>query len=122
MKFSIAYYLVLLYLTIMLKPLIPIVSDAWSHSFAEANHILAIHAKYGANHLEKELASGERDDNNKSQNTFKPAEPVPVHAIAEVNAGETYSVVIAKYYPVLQSNIPPAIVPAAPGQPPKFSL
>ncbi len=79
MKFSIAYYLLLLYVTVMLKPLIPMLSDAWSHCFAEAEHIATVHAKFGANHVEKQLADSEKDANGKSQDTTKTAEPVPVH-------------------------------------------
>ncbi|MEP6514433.1 MAG: hypothetical protein ABJA79_11220 [Parafilimonas sp.] len=80
MKFTTAYYLMLIYSTVMLSPVIPIITDAVSHSFAEAYHISAIHAKYGANHLENELAnSASENDNGKNQATVKSEEQVPVH-------------------------------------------
>ncbi|MEP6512575.1 MAG: hypothetical protein ABJA79_01805 [Parafilimonas sp.] len=62
----------LLYLTVVFKPAIPIISDALSHTFADAIHIATVHAKYGNNHLEKELATeGFDNDNSKNQNTVK---------------------------------------------------
>jgi hypothetical protein len=83
MRFSLAYYLLLLYTTAIFKPLVPIISDAWGHAFAEAEHIATVHAKYGANHLEKQLLAGEKDTNGKSQDNTKNADPVPVHFAEE---------------------------------------
>lgn len=59
--------------------------DCWSHTFAEAQHIITVHAKYGSNHLEKELAAENSDNkNNKDQSAAKPEETTPVHiAVAE---------------------------------------
>ena len=61
MKFAIAYYLLLIYATVILKPLIPVVEDVLIHCFAEAYHVATVHAKYGNNHLEKELANTNDD-------------------------------------------------------------
>jgi hypothetical protein len=44
MKFAIAYYLLLIYSTVILKPLIPVAEDALFHCFAEAYHIASVHA------------------------------------------------------------------------------
>lgn len=65
----------------MFKPLIPIIKDKISHTFAEAIHIATVHAIYGSNHLQKEVsqASGETNNNHQSVNT---EETVPVHLIA----------------------------------------
>ncbi len=80
MRFPTAYYLMLLYLTVMLKSLLPTINDAVSHTFSEAEHLATVHAKYGDNHLESALARTESDsDNSKNQNTVKTTEPVPVH-------------------------------------------
>ena len=83
MKFPIAYYLLLLYLTVMLKPLMPVISDAWDHTFAESIHIATVHAKYGANHLQSVLAdnASENNANSKNQNTVKSSEVVPAHLV-----------------------------------------
>jgi hypothetical protein len=122
MRFSIAYYLLLVYLSVMLKPLMPLVTDAWNHAFAEANHIATVHAKYGEHHLEKELASDEQNDNNKSQNTAKTTEPVPVHIAGEAYAQKLTVLTVPNHYPIFTSNILITPVPASPGQPPKYVL
>ncbi len=83
MRFTTAYYLMLLYITVMFKPLIPIISDILSHTFSETIHIETIHAVYGSNHLEKELASTSSDNaNSKSQKNINTEDQVTVHISA----------------------------------------
>ncbi|MDQ6608288.1 MAG: hypothetical protein M3Y85_00495 [Bacteroidota bacterium] len=73
----------LLYVIVMFKPLIPIISDALSHTFAEAIHISTVHAIYGSNHLEKELANTSSDNaNSKSQKNINTEDQVTVHISA----------------------------------------
>ncbi len=79
MRFTIAYYILLLYLTVMFQPLIPIAYDAWSHAFAEAYHISTVHAKYGSHHLEVSMAKANENDNSKNQNSVKAEDQAPVH-------------------------------------------
>ncbi|HEX8462493.1 MAG TPA: hypothetical protein VF623_13730, partial [Segetibacter sp.] len=80
MKFSISYYLLLLYLTVLFKPLMPVVCDVWSHEFNGLEHIFNVHAKYGTNHVEKELAESSANDNsNKSQKILKSQDTVAFH-------------------------------------------
>ena len=84
MKFTIAYYLLLLYVSVMLKPVIPIISDALSHTFSAAEHIATVHKKYGNNHLQKSMQdSGSENDTDKNQNTTKSQESIPVHLSTE---------------------------------------
>ncbi len=71
MRFTIAYYLLLLYVTVTFQPLIPIACDAWAHAFAEADHIATVHAKYGSHHLEVSLAKANGADNGRNQNRVK---------------------------------------------------
>ena len=56
----------LLYVTVMVHPLVPILCDAWCHSFSEINHIATIHAKYGTHHLEISLSKTSEKNNEKS--------------------------------------------------------
>ena len=63
MRATIAYYMLILYATVMFKPLIPIAEDFLSHSFSEAIHIATVHAIYGSNHLQKELSQQEKQSN-----------------------------------------------------------
>jgi hypothetical protein len=79
MRQTIAYYLMLLYLTVLFKPLIPVIGDLASHYFDKAMHEINVHAKYGANHLDAEIAKTSSDnDNSKNGNTVK-TENIPVH-------------------------------------------
>lgn len=74
MKFALAYYLLIIYSTVILKSLIPIAEDALFHCFAEAYHVATVHAKYGNNHVEAALANDAKDDTNKNQTSSKSAE------------------------------------------------
>lgn len=77
MKFPSAYYLVLIYITIIFKPLIPVISDVYSHTFGEAIHLSTVHARYGSNHLDKALAKA--GDNTKEQRNSSLAKAAMVH-------------------------------------------
>ncbi len=77
MKYATAYYLFLLYCTVLLRCAIPVICDALSHICNEEEHLATIHAVYGNNHLQKEVAAGE--NNSKSATTIKFEEPVQVH-------------------------------------------
>ena len=82
MKFTTAYYLMLLYSSVMLSPVIPLIKDVVSHSFAEAYHMSVIHARFGAHHAEDEMAnSGAENDAGKNQTTTKSEQQVPVHLV-----------------------------------------
>lgn len=70
MRAAIAYYMMILYCTVMFKPLIPIIKDKLAHTFAEAIHIATVHAIYGADHLQKEVDQTSSDAaNGKHQNS-----------------------------------------------------
>lgn len=85
MKSPAAYYLMLLYVTVIFKPLIPIMQDIWAHDFNEAEHISVIHAKYGTNHLQKELAeNSSENDHNKSHNVLKADDQASSHVLTKV--------------------------------------
>ncbi len=72
-------------MTVMLKPLLPIVSDFWSHEFNGLEHISLVHAKYGNEHLQKELAENSAgNESNKSQNTVKFEDQVSFHLAQQV--------------------------------------
>lgn len=80
MKSPTAYYLLLLYATIMFKPLIPALSDAWEHAFHEMEHKSLVHATFGSQHLQQEMAeSNAASDNGKCSNSLKPGDEVPFH-------------------------------------------
>lgn len=72
--------MMLLYLTVMLKPFAPIVLDRFAHAFAEAEHISTVHAIYGANHLENRLADmASENESGKSRHALTGSCEVPLH-------------------------------------------
>jgi hypothetical protein len=79
MRFTSAYYMLILYVTVMFKPFIPIIKDFLSHTFAEAIHVATVHATYGSNHLQKELSK--ESTANDHPNTLNTEEAVMVHVI-----------------------------------------
>ncbi|HRI21944.1 MAG TPA: hypothetical protein PLA68_13375 [Panacibacter sp.] len=120
MKFTIAYYLMLLYITVIFKPLIPFISDAASHFFDDAIHIATVHAIYGDNHIEKELAaSGSAEDNNKNQGTLKVQEPVPVHISEAAYKYDHTLNIVDKHYYSLQVYDPELVYLSTIAPPPK---
>lgn len=83
MRAPIAYYMMLLYFTVMFKPFIPIVKDVISHTFAEAIHIATVHAIYGSNHLQKEIAESDAGNAcNKHQNSTNAEDQTQMHILA----------------------------------------
>lgn len=100
MKFTIAYYLMLLYVIVIFKPLIPYISDAASHFFDDAIHVATVHAIYGDNHVEIELAAtGSDNDASKTQNTTKAQDPIPVHVSEEASDYDFSLNEADKHYP-----------------------
>ncbi|MEP6466448.1 MAG: hypothetical protein ABJB05_09080 [Parafilimonas sp.] len=122
MKFAIAYYLLLIYSTVILKPLIPVAEDAVFHCFAEAYHVATVHAIYGNNHLAKEEANATDDSNNNSaKNTLKTEDAVAFHILA---TPQDYSIQIfnpQRIYYINPKTPLHKIVLTKPAPPPKFS-
>jgi hypothetical protein len=81
-KFITARFLLLLYGFAAFGQIIPIISDAVSHSFALAIHIATVHARYGTNHLDKEMA-GVISHDTKNQHSAKHIESFEVHFLSE---------------------------------------
>lgn len=107
----------------MLKPLLPIVTDWWSHEFNEIEHISQVHAIYGSHHLQKEVAdtSSENDD-NKDQNTSKSEDQFPFHLIPQtLNYSFTIIKSDNKYFPYHSDRLPFVDI-SNPGPPPDFFL
>ena len=57
-----------------------------SHEFNGLEHISSVHAKYGNDHLQKELADSSSDkEGTKKQNSLKSAEDVSFHLPQSAN-------------------------------------
>ena len=78
-----AYYLLLLYCTVLMRCAIPVACDALSHLFNEEAHIATVHAVYGSNHLQKEIAAGAESDNTKNQATIHYEDLISLHLFSD---------------------------------------
>ncbi len=102
MKFAIAYYLLLIYTTVILKPLIPVAEDALMHCFAEAYHIATVHAQYGNDHLEKNIATTNDDANSNSKNVLKEDNASSIH-LSFIQEIYFAAIRVTKTFTVIQS-------------------
>lgn len=79
MKYTSAYYLLLLYTLALCKPVLPLIQDQLAHTFREAQHISTIHQHYGAHHAESAIAEAAQEQSNSSSASIKTSEPVSIH-------------------------------------------
>src|SRR4051794_35375252 len=120
MKFAIAYYLLLIYATVILKPLIPFAEDALVHCFAEAYHVATVHAVYGNNHIEKELAANS-DNNEKNNKADINTDSTSVHVAVIEQLYSFEFIQPAIFYHMPLKFALPQITLSGLIQPPKFS-
>ena len=111
----------LIYTTVMLKPLMPIASDCYAHAFNGMSHIATVHAQFGSNHLQKEMEDMTKGDSGKAGNVTKNITEVPVQVVIDEvvdinfpnNASLDYFSFFLHFFPVSYL--------ALLGPPPKFS-
>ena len=99
MKTTVAHYLLLIYLTAMCKPVLPLVNDFLSHTFWKTEHITIVHHENG-NHLHYELKKAS-DQNNKDSNSpaLKSSESVSVHILLQNNYDFSHSIISEQKHP-----------------------
>ena len=121
MRSAIAYYMMILYATVMFKPLIPIVKDKLSHTFAEAIHIATVHAIYGADHLQKDVDQTSSDTANGKHQNSNNEDQAQVHVSTSESKFHFWNSLIRKNYVTgsQTETIPGFICKHFP--PPKFS-
>lgn len=111
----------LLYFSVMFKPLIPIISDALSHTFSETIHIATVHAKYGSHHLEKELGASENDNAGKNHSAITSEEQVLVHMGSDELKYDFTSKILLQDYSLCKPFTLSTVFISKAGPPPKFS-
>ena len=79
MKHPAAYYLLLLYCTLMVRCAVPVACDALSHIFNEEAHLATVHAVYGSHHLQAEVAGSVSDTQSSKHTNAQQDEPTVVH-------------------------------------------
>lgn len=119
MKFTTAYYLLLVYVTVILKPFVPVITDMWDHAFNEVEHVCTVHAVYGEKHAEAETGKAAENQNSKNQSTLNSQEPIPVHVSADEYNNELLVPVIIKIYPGRLSYSLPDLYHSVIAPPPK---
>ncbi len=84
MRFTTAYYLLIIYISVMFRPFVPIVKDVISHTFFETIHIATVHALYGSDHVQKEVSENNTDTQNNKHHTggINEESQVQVHVSA----------------------------------------
>src|SRR5687767_11256212 len=94
MKTTVAHYLLLIYLTALCKPFLPVVNDFLAHTFWKAEHITIVHHENGKDHLHYELKKVS-DENNKDSNSPAPKFPesVSVHVVSQNNYDFSHSII-----------------------------
>ncbi len=123
LKSHTAYYLMLLYITIMLKPLIPLIADVWEHDFNEIEHLLLVHGDYGNHHLQKEIAdSTSNDDHHKNTDILRSEDKVQLHVLVDSFNPDFNTSITETNFALLRSCILPSVVISQEGPPPKFAL
>jgi hypothetical protein len=85
MKSAAAYYLLLFYAIALLKPVIPFVTDFFSHTFALEQHLSNVHHHDGTSHVHKEIAEGVSQPQDEQKTPSGTFDPVSVHVIAAEN-------------------------------------
>lgn len=123
MKFLTAYCFLLLYTTLLLKPVLPVISDGLSHFFAEAKHLATVHAHHGDHHLDHELAeAGEDHGHEEHQSSLKAEDLMQLHIFLPFSITDAGSITLSTTYSRLKLIKPALIFIAKHGPPPKFFL
>lgn len=106
---------------VIIKPVLPVVSDWWQHEFNEAEHLACIHSVYGSHHLQYEVAEADQGkDHSKSQNTLKSEDQVPFHLVVSQPKNEFNLSLPLIPFKVLTLRTPSPVIIPGDGPPPKF--
>ena len=64
MKILLSYLLLCIYATIMIKPVMPTVSDIFAHIFNYQDHMLTVHHHHGKSHVHFEYIEAAKKDSH----------------------------------------------------------
>ena len=116
MKSVSVFYLLLLYLVALWKPVLPLFNDALAHTFWEAEHKATVHQHNGEEHVHHELQHEEESDNPATPAKF--SDPVSLHLVATNNHSFLCKpICLVQYTPVLSKLLD--ISSKVPSPPPK---
>ena len=92
-----------------------------AHEFNEIEHVSSVHAKYGSDHLQKDLAERDSDTNKKNQSSLKSEDQVAYHIYANEISIDFHDNGYNKKIPLLNLNKLSAAFIHKHIPPPKFS-
>lgn len=100
--------------------MIPIIGDELAHAFNGEIHISTIHAKYGSDHLEADLARTESaNENTKNHNIINMQDEVSIHVFSHPFTCDFLSTEINENYPALKLSHLPVIFISLNSPPPE---
>ena len=109
MRSPVAYYLLLLYLAVICKPIVPLIQDIVAHTFFKYEHLRTVHQHGGKNHVDVELSNTAKEDAaGNGSDKLKSPDEVSVHFPVKYEAPLAVihpQVLIHTYYDPL-SNLP----------------
>jgi hypothetical protein len=109
-------FVLVCYILLLFKPILPIISDAIAHTFYEKQHILLVHEVHGRFHIHQELANVSHQSDNEKSNELKYQSEEYLHVTSSLfksflylNCVGTY-LTYAYYCPIIpyrDTNYPP---------------
>lgn len=99
MRANIAYYLFILYLAAMFKPVLPLIQDGLAHSLWKMEHIATVHHHQGENHLDDELQKEGNKNESSSTGGVKSFETVSAHILTANTEPYLFIRIFKNHYP-----------------------
>jgi hypothetical protein len=79
MKKALLYLLLFAYSTIVLKPVLPTISDTLAHIFWYSEHMATVHYEHGKYHVHLEYTEAAKKGYPEKNNTLKEDESISIH-------------------------------------------
>ncbi len=99
MKKGILYILIVSYSTLMLKPVLPYVSDAFAHAFWYSQHMATVHYVNGKFHLHKEvMEETKKNTNDANPLSLKKEQSQQEHLVTEIKIPQPTLLIMKEYF------------------------
>ena len=121
MRSTVAYYLLLVYALMLLKPIVPIVADTFSHTFGESIHLSTVHMVYGADHAEKEVSTENNKSKKSGDHSIKADDFSQFHVVVMEQASPSNAMCFDIEFSCHPQPFISSFILAQQGPPPKYS-
>ncbi len=119
MKQTVAYFLLVVYIIALCKPVLPLLQDGLAHLFWKAQHIGTVHHHHGHHHAEKTVAATHENKTDSTPANAKSSPPVSAHLAAKVGFRFLQPEAVARNYSSTESCFRTSR-PNTPHRPPKL--